>query len=140
MIKKLLLGHYAISRYFYYSVIVAIFDVAIVWGLLRFTDTHLVAANTIGVVSGFLFHYILASKSVFRTEYGVAGFLVYLVTFLFGLLLANSLIYVSYEFLFFRLPEDLRILASKGVSVAVPFFVMYYLRKRLYLSLNCKRG
>lgn len=136
--KLLLRGKIAIANYFFYSVIVTIVDTGIVWALVRFSPVHLVAANTAGVVTGFLLHYILASKSVFHTEYGIAGFIVYLATFLFGLALANWLIFMSYHYVFYAFTLDLRILMSKGVSVAVPFFAMYYIRKYLFILLNRK--
>lgn len=137
-IKLLLKGKFAIANYFLYSVIVSIIDTGIVWGLVRFSPIHLVTANTIGVITGFFLHYILASKSVFNTEYGLAGFIVYLATFLFGLVFANWLIFVSYHYAFNAYSVDLRILLSKGVSVGVPFFAMYYIRKQLFIILNRK--
>jgi putative flippase GtrA len=138
MMRLLLRGKVAIANYFFYSVIVALFDTGIVCVLVRFTEIHLIAANTIGVVSGFLIHYLLASKSVFNTEYGVSGFIIYLATFIFGLLFANWLIYMSYHYVFYAYAVDLRILLSKGVSVAIPFFVMYYMRRYLFMRLNRK--
>jgi len=138
MMKLLLRGKIAIANYLFYSVIVALVDTGIVWVLVRFSTVNLVAANTIGVVTGFLLHYLLASKSVFNTEYGVGGFIIYLATFIFGLLFANWLIFMSYHSIFYAYAVDLRILLSKGVSVAVPFFAMYCLRKYLFRMLNRK--
>lgn len=135
----MLLGRTALARYFYYSVVVTVVDTGIVWFLTRFSVTSLVAANTLGVVSGFILHYVLASRSVFGARYDAAGFAIYLGTFLAGLGFANWLIYVSYHYVFMGCPLDLRILFSKGVSVAVPFFAMYYGRKFLFGMLN-KRG
>lgn len=136
IMKRILRGELAITNYFVYSVVVTIVDTGIVWALVRFTSTHLVAANTIGVTTGFLLHYLFASKSVFKTEYGVAGFVIYLSTFLFGLNFANWLIVMSYDYVFTAYAVDLRILLSKGVSIGVPFFAMYYMRKYLFIMLN----
>jgi hypothetical protein len=132
------MGKLAMANYLFYSVIVSIVDICTVWALVRFSPVHLVVANTIGVVSGFLLHYLLASKSVFHTEYGISGFAIYLGTFLLGLIFANWLIYASYYYVFTAYSTDLRILLSKGVSVAVPFFALYYLRKYSFLVLNRK--
>jgi GtrA-like protein. len=129
----------AIEKYFYYSVIVSFVDTGIVWMLVRYFSVHLIAANTIGVVIGFLLHYILASKSVFNTNYRPAGFIVYLATFFAGLMLADWLIYMSYHYVFTAYAVDLRLLLSKGVSIAVPFFAMYYMRKYLFLMINKRR-
>ncbi|MEL7656757.1 MAG: GtrA family protein [Bacillota bacterium] len=136
IVKLIMKVKLAITNYLFYSVIVSIVDTGIVWALVRFSVADLVAANTIGVVTGFLLHYILASKSVFNTEYGMTGFAIYLGTFLFGLTFANWLIYISYHYVFIAYTVDLRILLSKGVSIGVPFFAMYYLRKYLFLMLN----
>lgn len=138
-IKLLFTGKFVIVNYLFYSIVVTLVDTGIVWALVRFSEIHLVAANTIGVVSGFLLHYLLASKSVFQAEYGIVGFLVYLSTFIFGLALANWLIYMSYQYVFFAYSVNLRILLSKGISIAVPFFVLYYLRKHLFL-LSKRKG
>lgn len=137
-IKHLFTGKFAMANYLFYSVVVTLVDTGIVWTLVCYSVIHLVAANTIGVVTGFLLHYLLASKSVFKTEYGIKGFIIYLTTFLFGLSFANWLIYMSYNYVFFAYSVDLRILLSKGVSIAVPFFVLYYLRKHLFLLLKRK--
>ena len=139
IIKQIFRGKVAIANYFLYSVIVAIVDTSLVWGFVRFTVFGLITANTIGVITGFLLHYILSSKSVFKTDYGTAGFAIYLGTFLFGLVFANWLIYISYEYIFTLFSIDLSILLSKGVSIAGPFFAMYYMRKHLFLMLNRKR-
>lgn len=136
IIRLILKGKFAITNYFVYSVIVTIVDTGIVWALVRFTSTQLVMANTIGVITGFLLHYLLASKTVFKTEYGLGGFVIYLATFFFGLNFANWLIVMSYEYVFMAYAVDLRILLSKGVSIGVPFFAMYYMRKYLFVMLN----
>ncbi|MDD2483592.1 MAG: GtrA family protein [Eubacteriales bacterium] len=136
--KKLSIRKTALEKYFFYSVIVAIVDTGIVWALLRFSLAHLVVANTIGVITGFVLHYMLASKSVFNTKYGLGGFVVYLGTFIAGLGFANWLIYISYHHIFMNWPTDLRILLSKGVSIALPFFAMYFARKYLFLMINRK--
>lgn len=138
-VKLLIKGKIPIANYFLYSVIVSLVDISIVWTLVRFSEVHLVAANTIGVVSGFVLHYILASKSVFNMKYSTTGFVIYLGTFLCGLVLANWLIYISYEFVFFAYSIDLRILFSKGVSIAVPFFAIYYVRKHAFQFIK-RRG
>jgi len=137
-IKLLIRGKFSIENYFFGSSFVTVFVTGFFWALLRFSTIHLVAANTIGVITGFLLHYILASKSVFNTEYGIAGFIIYLTTFLFGLSLANWLIFMSYHYVFYAYAVDLRILLSKGVSIAVPFFALYYMRKYLFLFVKRK--
>lgn len=136
MIKLILLGKLSISKYMKYSVVVTIVDTLIVWSLTRIWAVPLITANTIGVVSGFILHYLLVSKSVFQTGYGSKGFLIYLSTFIVGLLFANWMIYVSYEFFFRAYSTDIRLLLSKGMSVIIPFFALYFTRKYLFSLLN----
>ncbi len=138
ILKQILKDKFALSKYFLYSVIVAVIDTIIVWLLTRQNLTHLVMANTIGVSIGFVLHYLLSSKSVFKTRYSVIGFIIYLGTFFVGLFAANWLIYVSYQYIFVDYMMDLRILLSKGVSIIVPFFLMYFLRRYLFFILNRK--
>jgi len=121
-----------LALYLLYSLIATVVDSAVVWFLVKYSLAGLVPANTAGVLSGFAIHYILSLKSVFETKIGTNSFLIYFVTFLGGLALANTLIYYSYEYAFAALQEDLRILASKGVSIVIPFFILYYARKRLF--------
>jgi putative flippase GtrA len=128
-----------LTNYLFYSVVVALIDTSIVWVLVKFSVTSLIAANTIGVVSGFIIHYFLSSKAVFNTRYGVGGFAIYLVTFILGLILANALIFMCYEYMFSPYQMDLRILLSKAVSIVVPFFALYYLRLYMFARLNKKR-
>jgi len=119
-------------KYLCYSILVTIIDVVIVWILYRPFHINILAANTVGVVTGFLVHYLLASKSVFNLNYGVIGFIIYLSTFLLGLILANGLIYIGEFSLFKSMPINISFLLSKGLSIVVPFFVLYFLRKYLY--------
>lgn len=127
-------------KYLWYSILVTLLDVVIVWILFRPLHLNIVLSNTVGVIAGFLVHYLLASKSVFNLEYGVIGFIIYLGTFLFGLVLANGLIYVGERYLFRTMPIDINFLFSKGLSIFVPFFALYYLRKFSYEFLKKTRG
>ena len=118
--------------YLCFSIIVTVVDVSIVWILHKIFNINIVAANTIGVISGAILHYLLTIKSVFNFDYGAAGFFVYFITFLFGLSLADALIYIGNSYLFNTLTDNLNFLFSKSLSVIIPFFCLYYLRKLLY--------
>lgn len=138
-IKNIINKNKALIRYFCYSCFVTVIDLTMVWILMKF-GMSLVLSNTIGVIIGFIIHYILSSKSVFDTDYGVKGFLVYLMTFIFGLVFADALIYVSYHYLFFMFGNDINLTLSKGVSIAVPFFVLYFARKYAYKFIDKNGG
>ncbi|QNU66962.1 hypothetical protein EHE19_019405 [Ruminiclostridium herbifermentans] len=118
--------------YLCFSTIVTMVDISIVWILHRIFNINIVGANTIGVISGAIIHYLLSIKYVFNFDYGISGFSIYFITFLFGLLLADVLIYIGNSYIFNSLTDNLNFLLSKSLSVVVPFFYIYYLRKLLY--------
>ncbi len=118
--------------YLCYSILVTMVDISIVWVLHRIFNINIVAANSVGVISGAILHYLLSIKSVFNFDYGVSGFSIYFITFLFGLTLADALIYIGDSYLFNTLTDNLNFILSKSLSVVVPFFCLYYLRKLLY--------
>lgn len=137
-VKKMLRKFHKLFEYLFYSVLSTILDVAIVWALYNKGGLNITLANTIGVVAGFLLGYVLASKRVFEANYSMASFLIYFGTFLGGLVLADVLITVTHRALIERCPEWFAFLVSKGVSVVVPFFAMYFARKILYARLRRK--
>lgn len=132
MLHLLVYKNSPLLKYFGYSIVATIIDVAIVWILHNLFNIIIVGANTIGIFVGFIIHYLLASKSVFDSEYGTKGFFIYFVTFLFGLCLADILIYIGTYYLFTKFINNVNFLFSKGLSIVVPFFALYYLRKFLY--------
>lgn len=137
-VKKMLRKFHKLFEYLFYSVLSTILDVAIVWALYNKGGLNITLANTIGVVAGFLLGYVLASKRVFEANYSMASFLIYFGTFLGGLVLADVLITVTHRALIEHCPEWFAFLVSKGVSVVVPFFAMYFARKILYARLRRK--
>lgn len=122
----------ALVQYLFNSILSTILDVIVVWYLLYFTFFSLVVSNTIGILLGFVIHYLLSSKKVFNKPFGINGLIIYFATFLLGVGLANMLIYVCYEYIFQLLNNNLRFIFSKGVSIALPFFAIYFLRRHLY--------
>lgn len=127
-----------IIRYGLNSCIVTVLDLIIVWILFSGFHMNIVVANTLGVISGFLFDYILSVLFVFKQAKKTGGFTVYLVTFVFGLALADWLIYIGNTILFINMNEKLNFLFSKGLSIVVPFFLLYYLRKVIYILMENK--
>lgn len=119
-------------RYLLNSIYVTIIDTLIVWLMYRVMTVNIVAANTTGVVLGFILHYLLSSKSVFDIELGVPGFIIYLTTFLMGLVMADWLIYAGETYMFRELPTNLSFLSSKGLSIVLPFFFLYFIRRLLF--------
>lgn len=118
--------------YILISVFVAVIDTLFVWVMYHILQIELLTSNTIGVIAGSMLHYRLSSKSVFKTQHGPSGFVIYAITFSLGLLLANWLIYIGEYILFVKLNEHIRFFVSKGVSVLLPFFLLYFIRKFLF--------
>lgn len=125
-----------ILTYLFFSVLSTILDTLVVWIFFQFLGIDLTIANTIGIISGFFLHYFLSAKTVFHTQYNLYSFIIYLGTSGVGLLLANFLIANTYSFAVKYTPVWLAFLFGKGVSVLVPFFVMYFIRKYLYILLE----
>ena len=121
-----------IMRYFFISCLATVLDVALVWLFYRVLKIPVVPSNTIGVVCGFLISYLLTARFVFPTAAKKGGFSIFFVTFLFGLLLADLLIYMGEHFLFVSYGVNVSFFLSKGLSVAIPFFVLYFVRKQIY--------
>lgn len=119
-------------KYLVYSGIVTVIDSILVWILMTYLNINLVYANTIGVILGFFIHYALASKSIFNANYGWIGFLIYGGTFIIGLFLAGIIIHFCYQELSHFLVEEASFIVSKGASVVIPFFVLYFMRRYLY--------
>lgn len=129
-----------ILQYLFYSILSTILDVIVVWIAFHVTGIDLAVANTMGIITGFVLSYTLSLKSVFEAQHGVPAFAIYFSTSVIGMVLANCLITTTYAFSVSRCPEWFAFLLSKGVSVVLPFFVMYFMRKYMYLWLNKRRS
>ena len=129
-VKNILYRYRSIFRYAIYSVIVTIIDGSIVYLLLGNLSINIIIANTVGVVAGFLIHYCISIENVFAMKPDKIVFFVYLGTFLIGLVLADYIIWLSYEVIKFGF------LASKGASIVIPFFAIYGTRKAIYRKMK----
>ena len=123
-------------RYSGISVFVTVADVLTVWFLSAALGVGLVWANTAGVLIGFVLQYLCASKQVFQVQYGIRGFAVFFGTFLFGLVLADMVIYWAHKILTGRVSASLAFCGAKALSVVIPFFALYALRKYLYKKIK----
>lgn len=129
-----------LCKYFINSCIVTVLDVVIVWVLHIVFNVDVVLANTCGVVIGFLVDYVLSALFVFEHANSKNGFAIYFVTFILGLILADILIYIGEGQLFRGLERNLCFLMSKGLSIGVPFFILYFIRKKSYEWLGKEKG
>lgn len=127
LIKTQYMMHKSFIWYGLISVFVTVIDIAVSRLSESFVNT--VVANTIGVVVGFIVQYYLTSRHVYNSK-NVRTFTIFLLTFFIGLFLANLIVYFSRYYLFGGSEGIIAFLVSKGLSIVLPFFVMYYLRKK----------
>lgn len=120
--------HKAFVHYLLISAFVTVVDICVSKASELITGP--VIANTMGVVTGFIIQYILVSRKVYNKN-NMRTFIIFLLTFLLGLVLANSIVYASRVYIFDNSEGLLAFAVSKGLSIVLPFFVTYFLRKRL---------
>lgn len=108
-----------------------VLDTAIVYVLYLLSGKELLWANTAGLVAGFLFTFLL-SHFVFNAPLDWKGFAIYLGTFFLGMILANGIILYSNQLFLPSLGRRKAFLVAKGLSIVLPFFIMYAIRKRLF--------
>ncbi len=126
-------------RYLLFSVCAAAVDSAAVWAMLSFFRLNIVLSNTVGVVLGFLLHYLLSSRAVFHTRYSLKGFMIFLLTFIIGLTAANFIIWSVYSLSEPAFGHTRAFLLGKGLSIVIPFFIMFYMRRYLYNRMDGRR-
>ncbi len=124
---ELFLKYKKIIMYGIFSVLSLIVDAAVFFTLFNVFGLKLVVSNTIAMSVGFVIQFMLSSKKVFDVEITLSSLVVYIATTLLGFVIANATIKVSYDILF----EGNSIIA-KGLSVVIPFFIMYFLRKVIF--------
>lgn len=127
-IKQWVRDHKAFVTYFLISVFVTVIDIAVTRICESFVDV--VVANTIGVVTGFIIQYILCSRKVYNGS-NIKTAVIFFLTWLLGLGLADLIVYVVRVLILENREGFIYYLIGKGASIAIPFFVLYFLRKKL---------
>lgn len=128
LIKALLEKNKMIITYGLISCFVTVIDVAVSYMLEDYTG--ILTANAIGVITGFIIQYFLASKKVFNSQ-NLKTFIIFLATFFVGLLAAEAIIYIFRIIIFRGIDTKFAFLSSKGMSIVIPFFLIYFMRKKL---------
>ena len=121
-------AHRSFVIYFLISVFVTLVDIVVSRVSERFVDV--VIANTIGVVTGFVIQYFLCTKKVYAGS-SVKTAVIFFITWLLGLGLANLIVYLVRVQLFDNREGLIYYLIGKGASIAIPFFITYFIRKKL---------
>lgn len=127
-IKQWIRDHKAFVTYFLISVFVTLIDIAVSRICENFVEV--VIANTIGVVTGFVIQYFLCSRKVYNGS-NIRTAAVFFLTWLLGLGLADLIVYVVRVLILDNKDGFFYYLIGKGASIAIPFFVLYFLRKKL---------
>lgn len=126
-----MLKYFKIIKYALCSVATALLETVIGWLLLHTLPYGIVVANTSAIIIGAIAHYFLTMLLVFEKKNNAKSFAVYVVTFLLGLVLQNTIIWLFYEQLLINQAEIVRYIISKGMSLVIPFFLLYYIRSYL---------
>lgn len=119
-----------IITYLICSVIAALFEASIGWILLNALVFDIVITNIMAIFAGAVIHYFLTIIFVFKIKNSPASVLVYVITFGLGILLQSLVIKFFYVILA-GLPGVYRYIISKGLSLVIPFAVIYFVRNIL---------
>ena len=125
-IKAWIALHQFFSRYLMISVFVTILDAVV--SRVGEVFVSLIVANSLGILVGFSVQYILVSRHVYNNK-DIPTFVKFLVTFVFGFILANGIVYLCRTQIFQGSVEFIAFVVSKGMSIVIPFYAMYFLRK-----------
>lgn len=135
-IEKLISKYNKVIYYFMCSAFTAVLEVVLGWVLLKIVPFQILITNTIAVMFSALIHYLITLKVVFKKENNYKRVFVYIITFLIGLALQNSVIWICYSKIFDQSNELIRYFVSKMLSLGIPFVVMYKLRSILNEKIN----
>ena len=127
-VKIIFSNHKAFFMYGLISVFVTLVDIVVCRICERFTDP--VIANTIGVVVGFIIQYFLTACHVYNFK-SIKSFALFFVTFLLNLSMANGIIYLMRMIVFEGSTREAAFLISKIASIVFPFFLVYFIRKKI---------
>ncbi len=125
-----------IVKYIFVSLFTAAIEAVIGFLLMNDKGFHIIGANTFSILIGSTIHYLLISKKVFNKDYNLYTIIIYLSTFILGIVLQNIVIFYSYNQILTFFSPYLRYAGSKFLSIVIPFGVVYSIRKKLYLSKN----
>ena len=136
-IKMMIGEHKGFLAYGIISVAVTVIDVVVsrlsesLFGLFIDSISAVpVIANATGVITGFIIQYFLTAKFVYNTK-STKSFVVFLLTFFLNLLFATGIVYLFRTVIFDNSDSTIAFLVSKGASIVLPFFVTYFIRKKL---------
>lgn len=123
-----------IGKYFIVSCLASIIDFAISYLLYNVTNLNYLLVCNVGIVSGFIFQCITCMKYIFNTADLISSLAIYISTFILGIALADATVWISFDIL------HMYFFISKIISMMVPFFITYFIRKKLLGIKNDKEN
>ena len=135
-IRSLIEKYSQVIKYFIISCGTAVIELCI--GLLLINLLHLseVVSNTAGILIGSAIHYVCVTKKVFDRSVDIRTVVIYISTFLLGLLIQNGGVGAVCRLLVGVVGKSIGYTVSKVASLAVSFFVLYGVRKFLYAKVT----
>lgn len=137
MIKSLF-EKYSILRYILVSLFTAIIETAIGLLFINVFSFSEVVSNTIGIIIGSAVHYLLITEKVFSSTVNIRTVIIYLSTFVLGVVIQNSVVWGVCKILNGLFDKNIVYILAKGTSLVVSFLVMYQLRKIMYRKVSKK--
>lgn len=135
-IRSLIEKYSQVIKYFIISCGTAVIELCI--GLLLINLLHLseVVSNTAGILIGSAIHYVCVTKKVFDRSVDIRTVVIYISTFLLGMLIQNGVVWAVCRLLVGVVGKSIGYTVSKVTSLAVSFFVLYGVRKFLYAKVT----
>lgn len=138
LISGIYFKHKSLVIYFILSCLTALFEIILGWFILHIYNVHVVSANSLSTLAGALLHYYLTLKYAFNASRNYKTAIIYILTFIVGLLIQNVVIWLMYEYIFNVFREFIRFAASKIMSLSVSFFVIFFIRNTIYRKFSGK--
>ena len=135
-IRSLIEKYSQVIKYFIISCGTAVIELCI--GLMLINLLHLseVVSNTAGILIGSAIHYVCVTKKVFDRSVDIRTVVIYISTFLLGMLIQNGVVWAVCRLLDGVVGKSIGYMVSKVASLAVSFFVLYGVRKFLYAKVT----
>lgn len=92
---------------------------------------EIVMTNTVAVILSACVHYVMIQNFVFAQKSNIESVFVYILSFGIGIVLQDGLIWLMYDKLLVGMTDSWRYLISKGISLVIPFFALYFIRSKL---------
>ena len=135
-IRSLIEKYTQVIKYFIISCGTAVIELCIGPLLINLLHLSEVVSNTAGILIGSAIHYVCVTKKVFDRSVDIRTVVIYISTFLLGMLIQNGVVWAVCRLLVGVVGKSIGYTVSKVTSLAVSFFVLYGVRKFLYAKVT----